>query len=512
MKQIDKVSIALKPNVYKTFRALNNTVSFTLGEYVDNAVQSYLDNKEALLALEPDYKLEVKITIDWTEKNIKITDNAAGIDVENYERAFEPAHIPLDATGLNEFGMGMKTASVWLADKWSVRTKALWEPVERFTIFDLNKVTSEGHENLTVTETPRPENEHYTKIELTDLSKHAPSPNQVDKIRRHLSSIYRKYLRNGDVTIIVNGEKLTAPNYEILNAPFYKTPKGESILWKKEIDFHLSKYKAKGFIAILKNMKKGANGLVLLRRGRVIVGGADERYFPAVIFGQVGSFRYKRLFGEIELEGFDVTFNKNGFRDEEDLYAFMEALREELRRPDFNMLAQADNLRQHHTKEASAKIAKDITRTLKKETSPKQLTRQVEEVTRNFQNKSYIANTENIIHRSKAIDSHTESFVFNGKNYILRMDLLTETSTDMLYSVKQEDADSYDTVDAKIIVCKINLQHPFFTRFDQFKKANNYQPLIAIFKALTLAEIMGPSHGINEPSTLRILFNQHINN
>lgn len=42
MKQINKVSIALKPNVYSTFRNLNNTVSNTLGEYVDNAVQSFL--------------------------------------------------------------------------------------------------------------------------------------------------------------------------------------------------------------------------------------------------------------------------------------------------------------------------------------------------------------------------------------------------------------------------------------------------------------------------------------
>ena len=39
MKQINTVSIALKPNVYSTFRNLNNTVSNTLGEYVDNAVQ-----------------------------------------------------------------------------------------------------------------------------------------------------------------------------------------------------------------------------------------------------------------------------------------------------------------------------------------------------------------------------------------------------------------------------------------------------------------------------------------
>ena len=54
-EKIEKVSIALKPNVYNTFRNLVNTVSNTLGEYVDNAVQSFLDNKERIILVEPNY-------------------------------------------------------------------------------------------------------------------------------------------------------------------------------------------------------------------------------------------------------------------------------------------------------------------------------------------------------------------------------------------------------------------------------------------------------------------------
>lgn len=88
MKQIERVSIALKPNVYNTFRNLNNTVSNTLGEYVDNAVQSFIDHKKELLETDgSNYKLKVHITIDWTNRSISICDNAAGIDAQNYERA-----------------------------------------------------------------------------------------------------------------------------------------------------------------------------------------------------------------------------------------------------------------------------------------------------------------------------------------------------------------------------------------------------------------------------------------
>ncbi|MCC8087737.1 MAG: ATP-binding protein [Rikenellaceae bacterium] len=345
MATIEKVSIALQPSVYSTFRALNNTVALTLSEYVDNAVQSYLDNKEQLQATSPDYKFYVKIHIDHQNDSITILDNAAGIDEKNYLRAFEPANIPLDATGLNEFGMGMKTASVWLADKWSVRTKALGESVERYTEFDLHKVIRENKEELVVEEIERAPQEHYTKITLNRLSKNAPSSNQMDKIKRHLSSIYRKFIRAGEIDIVINGELLNSPSYEVLTAPYHKTPDGEDIFWRKEINFELGKYKAQGFIAILKTIQNNANGLVLLRRGRVIVGGGEDRYFPQVIFGTSGNFRYKRLFGELELEGFDVTFNKNGFRDEDDLLAFMEAVRDELRDPSFNLFSQADNYR-----------------------------------------------------------------------------------------------------------------------------------------------------------------------
>lgn len=155
----------------------------------------------------------------------------------------------------------MKTASVWLANKWRVYTKALGEPVQRYTDFDLHKVTTEGREELIVTETPMPIEHHFTRIELTELSNHAPTSNQMDKIRRHLSSIYRKFLRNGEVVITVNGAKLEAPSFDILNAPYYKNPKGNSILWKKDINFEAGEYKARGFIAILDKIQNGANVL-----------------------------------------------------------------------------------------------------------------------------------------------------------------------------------------------------------------------------------------------------------
>lgn len=514
MKQINTVSIALKPNVYSTFRNLNNTVSNTLGEYVDNAVQSYLNNRELLLSVEPDYRLRITIAVNWERKSIVIEDNAAGIDTDNYERAFEPAHVPIDDTGLNEFGMGMKTASVWLANKWRVYTKALGESMQRYTEFDLHKVTTEGREELLVTETPMPIEAHFTRIELTELSNHAPTSNQMDKVRRHLSSIYRKFLRSGEVEIKVNDVKLEAPCFDILNVPYYKTPKGNSILWKKDVNFEAGEYKARGFIAILDKIQNNANGLVLMRRGRVIVGGGDERYFPLVIFGSPGNFRYKRLFGELELEGFEVTFNKNGFRDEEDLYAFMEALRDELRNDGFNLLGQADNYRQRD-REQHSDIAKNVTKALNKESKPKQLTRLVQETENKINDQQHIMQSEQLIQQAERLGGNSESFTLGKELYTLNIELVSENDSDSIYSVTMGDVDSnektlFDAMESKLVTCKINIAHPFFTRFDQFKKGNDYMPIISVFKALTLAELMAPNYGVQSASKLRLLFNQNL--
>ena len=505
METINSVSIALQPSVYSTFRALNNTVSFALGEYVDNAVQSYLDNKDALVALDPNYRLEIRINVDWEKRNITITDNAAGINTKNYKKAFEPAHIPLDSTGLNEFGMGMKTASVWLADKWCVYTKALGETVERFTNFDLLKVIEDNKEELIVEEKPKSAEEHYTKIILTDLSKQAPSVNQMDKVKRHLSSFYRKFIKNEDVKIFVNEELLHYPEYEILNAPYYKQPESHNIFWKKEIDFQIGKYKATGFIAILKTMQQSANGIALLRRGRII----EEKYFPQIICGQAGSPRFKRIFGEIELEGFDVSFNKNKFRDEEDLSIFMEALKEELTQTDFDLYGQAENYRQR-TKEEVTKIAKEITKKLKKENKTREFTKKIQEVELKAKDTELITREENIIQEAEVLSSHSDSFTLGNTDYSLKIELVN-TNSNNLYSINVEDSKSlFDDINSKTISCRINLAHPFFARFDMFKKNDNYQPIITIFRTLTLAEIIAVNRKIGNASIIRILFNEHL--
>lgn len=509
MSNINTVSIKIQTGVYGQFRNLNNKVWFALGEYVDNAVQSFENNKERLRkANKGKYQFEVRINIDRENDFIKIYDNAAGIDSKNFQRAFEPANIPIDNTGLHEFGMGMKTASIWLADLWSVKTAALDEDQERFVEFDLVKVLAEEKEVLIVKNSAVSKGTHYTELVLQKLSKNAPSVMQMDKIRRHLSSIYRKFIRSGDMKLFINDEELISEEPEILKAPFHTNPKGKPIEWKKNINFSSGKYKVKGFIAILSTMSTNeVNGLSLFRRGRVIEGSHDEKYRPKAICGQMGSPRYKRIFGELELEGFAVSFNKGSFQEQEDLEALMEALQKEISSKDFDLYNQAEKYIKPKTDESNVKVAKNIVSTLKKTTKQTNLKEKVETSIKEIDNKSIASNNAKLTKKAKSIDTHEDIIEIKDEKYKLRLELITEPDITYLYTLFTEE----DELFAKKITYKINLAHPFFVRFEKLKHEDDYQPIISIIRSLVLSEVYTAAL-VKDVGNVRINFNHFIKN
>src|SRR6185437_13125923 len=149
---IGRVNIRPGVSVLSILRHLNYKPWFALAEFVDNAVQSYISQRARLEALHgPGFKLKVQIDIDSTAPaRISIRDNAAGIARADFPRAFRPAAIPPDRSGLAEFGMGMKSAACWFAAKWRVRTKALGEPIERTVRFDVARIVRDELEELEI--------------------------------------------------------------------------------------------------------------------------------------------------------------------------------------------------------------------------------------------------------------------------------------------------------------------------------------------------------------------------
>ncbi|MDV6328553.1 ATP-binding protein [Idiomarina sp. Sol25] len=348
MSRVNSVNIRPGVNVLSVLPHLNYKPWFALAEFVDNSIQSSIDNKDRLEATNgSQYQLRVDIIFDALSNTITIKDNAAGISSDDYQRAFRPAEIPPNASGLSEFGMGMKSAACWFAPNWVVRSSSLGESIERTVIFDIQKIVHDRTEELDVLSSNVSEEKHYTEITLEKIRRF-PRGKTIKKIKEHLSSIYRVFIREGSLALFVDDEKLCYEDPAILTAISYRDPEGGTFKWKKDIDFDLGEGKsAKGFLAIREKGSTRLAGLALFRRKRLIMGSADDAYRPEDIFGRSNTYPYQRIFGEIHLKGFFVSHTKDGIKWEESEDEFLRKLREELSKDELPLLQQA---REYRTK------------------------------------------------------------------------------------------------------------------------------------------------------------------
>lgn len=348
--------IEIRPEVtmLSVLRHLNYKAWFAIAEFIDNALQSYLANRPALEALHgAEFQLLVDVRVDTNGPGqIVITDNAAGISVADFPRAFRAAQVPLDRSGLSEFGMGMKSAACWFAETWSVRTKAIGESVERTIDFDIRHIVDNKIESLNTESRAVDLATHYTVVSLRGLH-HVPQGRTLGKIKEHLASIYRMFLRDGRMTLKFNGDFLSHASPTVLTAMPYASSgvpaqgvDGQPVLWKKNIHLDFGKgQRVTGFAALREVGSTPFAGFALFRRDRLIEGSYDETYRPSFIFKQTNSYPYQRLFGELHVEGFEVSHTKDGFRWEEYEDIFLDCLKSELEAKPLDLLAQADNYR-----------------------------------------------------------------------------------------------------------------------------------------------------------------------
>lgn len=119
-------------------------------------------------------------------------------------------------------------------------------------------------------------------------------------------------LRDGSMELRLQGEPLIYNSPELLRAPRFDDPFGHAVEWRKELsltvkgDRHIW-----GWAGILSKGSATNAGFALFRRNRLIEGSYGEAYRPALLFHASSSFIYQRLTGELNLEGFRVSFTKD---------------------------------------------------------------------------------------------------------------------------------------------------------------------------------------------------------
>ena len=439
--------------------------------------------------------ISYELTLNLT---LTIKDNAAGIHSNDYQRAFRTAELPPDNTRLSEFGMGMKSAACWFSDKWQAKTTAINENAERKVSFDISKIVEDKIQELHIETKDVQTNSHYTLISLFGIEEKMPIRRGLGKVKRHLASIYRDFFRKGILDLYINGEKLSYKTPKILDTAYFETPNAESVTWKQEVDFDFGddhnggRLRAKGFVAIMETMSVRDSGFALFRRGRVIEGSADndEGFRPPALSGSLGSHRYKRLFGELHLEGFDVSHTKDGFQWDDNMETFLELLKEELEGENsIPILKQADKYRvresakNYHrvsqkvvdntTDKIQNGIAKDVQTVIAKPIPSIVEEPQLKEVEKSYYKKFplNISNIDYMVHIELSYDETIDELIQVGDHLIPEKDMFF-----------------------KNIGVRLSLIHPFMVEFagDDHKVI---EPVLRLVVALGLSEIIVKKSG-----------------
>lgn len=501
-----KVSITPDVGILSVLRHLNYKPWYALAEYVDNALDSFSRHKDKLKKYHgDDYKLIVEIDIDSKPPgHITIRDNAAGIYLQEFSRAFRPAVVPPDQSGLAEFGMGMKSASCWFAPTWSVRTSAFEDAFVRTVKFSIDDIVRKEIKELDVETLEEKESNHYTEIMLKNVF-HLPRGKSISKIKEHLADIYRVFIREDNLELNFNGEVLSTQYIPILETQYYLDPEGQSKKWSKEIDFDFGDgLSVSGFAALRETASTSKAGFSLFRRGRVIEGSGDDGYRPSEIFGGPNTYRYQRLFGELHLTGFDVSHTKDGFRWDENEEPFLELLKEELDDEELPLLKQAQGYRVRLSHDEIQEIQTEAVgniREILEKNLPKVL--------------SIISDSSAAeVHSIELSEGETSSlkllsFKFTNihdVDWIINVELSEDLTKNQWVSIIRDpkltdNPRSYDI--------RVSMVHPFMIRFAQ-KDAENLAALLLLASALTLAEILTKSVGGKKTDTIRYNMNEII--
>ncbi len=497
-----RVSIRPGVGILSVLRHLNYKAWFAMAEFVDNSLQSYLQNREKLEQLHgKEFRLKVEIEVERADEvRIRIRDNAAGIATADYARAFRPAELPSDRTGLSEFGMGMKSAACWFAPQWKVRTSALGEPIEKTITLDIDTIVRGAIEELDVVETPAAASDHFTEITLIDPYDKLQTKTG-SKIKDHLASIYRIFLREGTMELWFNREPLSYEIPKILVAPYYKTPTEAPLQWHREFSFDFGLgLKASGFAALREVASTSTAGFALFRRKRLIEGSLDEPYRPEFIFGTGNSYRKQRLIGEIHLEGFEVSHTKDGFQWDDHEQPFLELLYEELENEAMPLLSQAEGYRarvaQRELKVEAEKASARVAETLQKE-APRVLEQQSAA-------QPFLERLPESVPPDQSATSRVIEVDHRGAKWRITIELAMDPAVEDWLTITDKPSSRGNP---REITVRMSLVHPFMRQFCR-ADSSEIEALARVAAALGLAEITARDAGVPQYGTIRRNLNQ----
>ena len=406
--------------------------------------------------------------------------------------------------------MGMKTAAAWFGCRLTVRSKALGELVGRQVTLDFNEIVEKRLETVRLETFPANPEDHGTDVIVSGLHR-PPYGRTIGKIREHLASIYRLFLRDGSLQLVfqhgTNPEHWLEPEeVAILEAPRFDDETGTNQLWRKSIDFDLGRgQRAHGFLALRAVGSTANAGLALFRRKRLIEGSGDETYRPRAIFGASNSYEYQRLFGELTLEGFEISHTKDGFRWDEHEEPFVDLLREYADAEPLPLIKQARRFRAGSSRAPESNLSEEAQNATAGAVAVLGRRLDRSEVDEMIPAESVLP--DDLPHGAELFPSTVE-LMYRSRKWRVTVEISNDPTNMSEWFEVAERAESTNAGGLKeVIRLRMSLRHPFSERYAG-SEYENLELLTRVAAALSIAEITAREAGARQAGEVRRRFNE----
>lgn len=483
--EIKKINVTPPLSVYQTFKGLGYDVVSAVSEFIDNSIASFRNHAGAFERAQKngvDVEKTIIVIFDKNKRKLVIRDTAYGIASKDYERALRIKSEPEDKSGLNEFGMGLKTASFWFGDSVEIITKT---PADKNGIYakgarlvlsasDIkNGKTDIDAEPFDAANCAWKLN-HGTVITVTGIDK-VISDENAKKCVQKIASRYRRDIKNNGIKIFVYSNQDDETRLDVNNwtegtdkrvskisrrepftkgkalsffepSPFIDPKTGQMCRKKLEfsVEYEGKNYPVKGEIFLIIPGTRANAGFDLYRRGRIVV-----ENFTDFIPGSSGA-DYQRVRGFLDLDTFPVSQAKDKIMWEGGLF---EAVNKELKQQsEFIELKRFAN----DYKVKADNQEKDLFKTTSK----------FKEKKLNIAEGAIVASVEDTI---KAAEQKSLSFKASDILHEVR----TEKGVKRIYSrLETKGMGSWMEIEEldDIVVVRLDVNHAFFDPFNNLKE------------------------------------------
>jgi hypothetical protein len=225
------------------------------------------------------------------------------------------------------------------------------------------------------------------------------------------------------------------------------------------------------------------------------VGSSDETYRPAEVFGGTNSYRYQRLFGELHLDGFDISHTKDGFIWGDREQAFLSTLRKELDQEPIPLLAQAERYR---SRKADPSVERAADKALTATAAA--VTASVGIVGRQTQDAPLTVGPPDRHPESSVVAQRVLDLAFGGTTWQIVIDVTNDPAqTDWLAIADRPSGEPKNA--PRRLGIRVSLTSPFMRRFAG-AAAEDLEPLLRLAAGLAMAELTAREAGVKQAGTI----------